>query len=92
MSKDARAFFFHFNKPASKAAGTPKISVHTKGKCYIVDNVECEVPTKGRHQKRQPHFIMTGRGCVMLFKDRKTGGELAVIKERAKGFEALWLV
>lgn len=67
MSKDARAFFFHFNKPASRSAKKPKISVHTKGKCHIVDNVECEVPVKGRiNKRRQPHFVMAGRGVIKI--------------------------
>lgn len=60
-----RTFFFHFNKPMSKAAGYPRISVHFNKTCQIVDNVVCEVPTHGRIRKTQPVFVMTGK-CRMF--------------------------
>lgn len=59
-----RAFFFHFNKPLSKQKGKPQISVHQSGKCMIADNVDCRVPCRGRISKRQPYFVMTGRGVI----------------------------
>ncbi len=65
MSKP-RSFFFHFNKPASRAAGKPQISVHTAGKCHIVDNVICDVPTVGRIKKTAPTFVMTGKGFTHI--------------------------
>lgn len=64
----SRSFFFHFNKPASRAAGKPKITVHHAGVCHIVDNVVCSVPTKGRVRKTQPVFVMTGRGKLRIEK------------------------
>lgn len=61
-----RVFFFHFNKPASRAAGKPVISVHWQGKCHLCDNVDIRVRTFGRIRKRQPYFIMVGRGVVRV--------------------------
>lgn len=55
-----RAFFFHFNKPASQREGKPQVSVHFKGACHMVDNVVCDVPTVGRSRKTQPKFVMCG--------------------------------
>jgi hypothetical protein len=62
----SRVFFFHYNKPASKQAGRPRISVHWNKTCYIVDNVECDAPIKGHINKRQPYFVMKGLGVVYI--------------------------
>ena len=62
----ARVFFFHYNKPASQKAKKPVISVHWQGKCHLCDNVDIHVPTFGRIRKRQPYFIMVGRGVVHI--------------------------
>jgi hypothetical protein len=62
----ARAFFFHFNKPASMAAKKVVISVHWKGKCLLCDNIQIEVPTRGRLRKTQPRFVVVGKGVVRL--------------------------
>lgn len=56
-----RVFFFHYNKPASRSAKRPQISVHWQKKCLIVDNVTCYAPTKGHINKRQPFFVMKGK-------------------------------
>jgi len=53
-------FFFHYNKPASKAAGCPKMSVHWKGKCHIVDSIMVAEFCWTKHRKRQPHCVMEG--------------------------------
>lgn len=63
------AFFFHFNKPKSKAAGKPQITLHFLDTCYIVDNLGCEVMTYGRINKRQPFFVMTGKATKIVFGD-----------------------
>lgn len=56
-----RAFFYHYNKPASASAGKPQITLHYKQTCLIVDNIDVQVPTKGRLRKRQPRFVVTGK-------------------------------
>lgn len=53
-------FFFHFNKPASRSAGKPIISVHYQKKCTLVENVVCNVKTRGKIRKTQPVFVITG--------------------------------
>lgn len=55
-----KVFWFHFNKPASKKAGKPIISLHYDKTCHMVDNIICEVPTAGKLNKRQPHFVIRG--------------------------------
>lgn len=54
-------FFFHYNKPASKANGRPMLSVHFRGKCYIVTDVSCGVPTYSKVNKKQPYCVMQGK-------------------------------
>ncbi len=62
-------FFYHYNKPSSKKAGKPQISLHFKQTCYIVDNIVVGVPTAGRINKRQPYFVMVGNAATIEFKD-----------------------
>lgn len=62
-------FFFHYNKPASQSKGKPVISLHWKGACYLVDNVECACGTHGRIRNKQPMFVMTGKAEQVDFQD-----------------------
>mgnify|MGYP003643430304 CR=1 FL=1 len=55
-----RVFWFHYNKPASQKAGKPQITVHYKGTCHIVDNIDCFCSTYGVIRKSQPFFVMKG--------------------------------
>ena len=55
------AFFFHYNKPASKKAGKPVISLHYQKQCHLVHNVVVNVPTQGKIRKTQPFFVMIGK-------------------------------
>lgn len=63
------SFFFHYNKPASKQQGIPVISLHYRGACHLVNNLVCEVPTKGKINKRQPFFVMTGKAENIQIED-----------------------
>lgn len=56
-----RVFFFHYNKPASRIAGSPRLSLHYRDACHIVESVDCQVPIKSRNRKTQPHCVMSGR-------------------------------
>lgn len=56
-----KSFYFHYNKPASLKAEKVQVSLHYSGMCYIVDNVDCRVPVKGRISVRQPRFVMAGK-------------------------------
>lgn len=66
MKKKMKVFWFHFNKPASKKAGKPIISLHYDNTCHMVDNVICEGPTSGKINKRQPHFVVRGYTSSIL--------------------------
>jgi hypothetical protein len=57
----AKAFFYHYNKPASRSRGRPVISLHFAGRCHLVDNIVCDVPTYGRIRKTQPLFVVAGQ-------------------------------
>lgn len=59
-SKRKRAFFFHYNKPATQRAGKPQITVHYAGVCHILDNICCSAKISGRIRKRQPRYVMAG--------------------------------
>lgn len=61
-----RAFFFHFNKPATIKNKKVVISIHYKNTCHLVDNVYCDVPCKGRIRNTQPKFVMCGVGEVVI--------------------------
>lgn len=60
MSDKCYSFYYHYNKPASKIAGYPKLSVHYKDKCYIVDGVVCRTSCFSKNNKRQPFCVMKG--------------------------------
>lgn len=55
-----KSFFFHYNKPASKKAGSPKMSLHHDKKCYIVDHIQCHAACATDHRKYQPRCVMKG--------------------------------
>ena len=47
-------FFYHYYKQKHK------MSVHFKGQCHVVDDVECDVPCKTKWCKTQPRLKMAG--------------------------------
>jgi hypothetical protein len=52
--------WFHYNKPASLAAGANRLTVHFRGVCHIVEGVDCEVPIKSHNNRIQPRCVMKG--------------------------------
>lgn len=56
-----KSFWFHYNKPASRKAGKPQITVHYNSTCHIVNNVVCNVKTVGRLRNTQPHWVIAGK-------------------------------
>lgn len=60
-----KAFWFHYNKPASAQAREPRMSVHWSGACHIVKDVVVEVPTRSRRRTRQPRVVMAGKAVTM---------------------------
>jgi hypothetical protein len=55
-----RVFWFHYNKPASRSYGIPKMTIHYKGTCHIVDHIQCNVNVATYHRKSQPHVVLKG--------------------------------
>lgn len=57
-----RAFWFHYNKPASRAAKKTQVTIHYKGQCLIVDDLVLKgVDVAGRHRKTQPFWVLVGK-------------------------------
>ena len=78
-----RAFWFHYNKPASAQQKRNVLSLHFMGKCHLVHDIEVDVPLKTRHRKEQPRCVLAGVGVVEL---RETeSGILAVIARGPNG-------
>lgn len=65
-SSRPRAFFYHYNRPASVAAGKPQISIHHSGRCHIVDRLDCKAPARSRIRQKQPRFVMAGSGHLQI--------------------------
>lgn len=59
-----KAFWFHYNKPESRKAGHPVMTLHYEGKCHYVRSIVCDVPTKTRERNSQPHVVVAGKGVV----------------------------
>ena len=63
-------FFFHYNKPLSKKAGKPIITLHFKNKCYMVENIVCNASTYGHLNKSQPFFVIKGKSSKISITNR----------------------
>lgn len=66
MINKPRAFYFHYNKAASRAAGKNILTIHYKKQCLLVEDIECSVPIKTRKRKTQPRCVICGRGVVNI--------------------------
>ena len=66
MKTKQYSFFWHYNKPASRAAGRNILSVHYRQKCHLVYDVECNVPLKTKTRKTQPHCVLVGKGVLRV--------------------------
>lgn len=73
-------FKYHYNKPESRRLRKPKMSVHFNKKCHVVDHIQCNVPARTHHMKRQPYCVMKGK-CwnVRVDTDSETGLTCAFI-------------
>lgn len=64
-------FFYHYNKPASRAAGRPRLTVHYRGKCMICDSLECLTRSESKIRKSQPHVVIAGKSNRVEFSEGK---------------------
>lgn len=58
-------FFYHYNKPASRAAGKNKLTIHWRGKCILVDKIFCFVESRTVDRKSQPHCVIKGQAEIL---------------------------
>lgn len=64
------SFWFHYNKPLSKKTNKNVLTVHYRGQCYFVNEIECNVPIVTKSRKSQPRCVMCGKG-ILKFVDNK---------------------
>lgn len=67
-----KVFFYHYNKPASRAAKKPLLSVHFNKQCHIVDHVTCNPLSYSVHRKTQPFCVMKGKCFGVKIIDEET--------------------
>lgn len=60
------AFWFHYNRPASLQRGQTVLTVHYRGRCLMVNRIDCRVPIVTRERKTQPRLVLAGRGVVEI--------------------------
>lgn len=53
-------FWFHYNKPASRAQQRNVLTVHYRGACHLVTGIDCQVPIATRDRTSQPRCVMAG--------------------------------
>jgi len=56
----AYRFFYHFNKPMTQKTGEVIWSVHFRQTCYMVKNIQCQVPTNTKTNRIQPRGVVQG--------------------------------
>lgn len=61
-----KAFFLHFNKPASRKASEARWSIHQSGVCHIVKDFTLSTTVRPRYRKRQPICVLAGRGVIRI--------------------------
>jgi hypothetical protein len=66
-TKNQRRFFYHYNKPLSRVEGRNVLTVHWKGSCHAVNDIECWVPAETHTQKDQPRCIIRGWATAVQF-------------------------
>lgn len=64
MNKTYR-FFYHYFKAKKK------MSVHFRGTCTVVDDIECKVPCSTKWKKTQPNLVMQGMAKSVTFAGNK---------------------
>jgi len=71
-------FWLHYNKPASASAKSPKLTIHYRNECHIVDHVLIEGPVVfSHHRKKQPRMIL--KGVCEGFEVRRSNNGLTAI-------------
>lgn len=61
------AFWWHYNKPASRTRKRNVWTIHYEGKCLLVYDVVCDgAKMHTRTRKSQPRGVVAGKGLVTV--------------------------
>jgi hypothetical protein len=55
------AFWFHYNKPASDLAKSPRLTVRWRGQAITVKGLTCSVPTFSKIRSTHPRVVIAGK-------------------------------
>lgn len=81
MSKPKpKRFFYHYNKPESRALGKNVITIHWEGACHLVNKIKTiGIDVESHDQKRQPRCIMRGHATSVIFAHNEDGTKTGII-------------
>jgi hypothetical protein len=74
-------FWFHYNKPASKARQCNVLTIHYLGACHLVTGIDCQVPIVTKARTRQPRCVMAGEADIIEIRD-----DIAFIRSKPRFF------
>lgn len=60
-SNKPKAFYFHYNKQQSRAAGKNILTVHYMKQCILVEEIDCQVPVKTKSRKKATSLRYAGQ-------------------------------
>lgn len=67
LNKKTYRFFYHLNKPATKAEGRVVWTIHWRNQCIQAFSLDIRRPTKTREQmKRQPWAVVVGTASSVV--------------------------
>jgi hypothetical protein len=58
-------FFYHYFKQKGK------MSIHFRGKCTAVNDIDCRVPCETKWKLTQPNLVMQGFATEVNIQDKK---------------------
>lgn len=62
------AFYFHYNKPASRRLKRNVLTLHAQGACHLVYSLECHGFTRTVARATQPRCVIAGQTWGILIK------------------------
>jgi len=65
MTNRKYRFFYHYFKQKKK------MSVHFRGTCTVVDDIECLVPCETKWNRTQPNLVMRGFAKEVRIRNNK---------------------
>jgi hypothetical protein len=71
------AFWFHYNKPASRQQGRNVLTLHYRGACHQIHGVDCYVRLQSRDRKQQPRCVIAGKANSITIEPKT---KIAVIR------------